>query len=151
MREIKRLKRDTEEREAQISEKAEILRRRNLTDEERQKEDEADGKFQPKEKPKMKFLQKYYHKGVFYMDMGSIKEASDVRTKDYISPTLGDHVDKEKLPQIMQVKNFGKRGRTKYTHLVDQDTTIKDNRRIDAGPHKAIMEKYMTKMGGIHN
>lgn len=102
-------------------------------------------------KPKMKFLQKYYHKGVFYMDNDSLKQSDDVRAKEYMAPTLEDHVDKEKLPQILQVKNFGKRGRTKYTHLLDQDTTVKDNKRIDIRLNPKILDKYLNKLGGRKN
>ena len=43
--------------------------------------------------------------------------------RDITAPTLEDHFDKTVLPKVMQVKNFGRSGRTKYTHLVDQDTT----------------------------
>lgn len=41
------------------------------------------------------------------------------------------------LPKVMQVKNFGKRSRTKYTHLLDQDTTVKSGGFGGTGPVKA--------------
>lgn len=43
------------------------------------------GKFKPKEKAKWKFMQKYYHKGVFFMDDESM--ANDVRSKDHHTTT----------------------------------------------------------------
>ena len=50
-------------------------------------------------------------------------EEDQVYRRDITNPTLEDHFDKTVLPKVMQVKNFGRSGRTKYTHLVDQDTT----------------------------
>jgi hypothetical protein len=87
------------------------------------------------EKPKgsQKFLQKYWHKGAFHQ----VSTVSIVLGQSPISPQdeeiLQRHdfteatestVDVSMLPKVMQVKNFGKRSRTKYTHLLDQDTTV---------------------------
>src|SRR5438874_11713689 len=54
-------------------------------------------------------------------------EENEVFKRDIAQPTLEDHFDKTVLPKVMQVKNFGRSGRTKYTHLVDQDTTAFDS------------------------
>lgn len=159
LREILRLKRDSEDREKEALEKAEILRRRNMTDEDRYEEDKRLGKFAEKEKQKWKFLQKYYHKGVFYMDDDTLKkDKADVRNRDYSAPTLEDNYNKEVLPSVLQVKNFGKRGRTKYTHLVDQDTTFIEQRNREKSlvkgetmprPNEKITNNYMEKRGGV--
>ncbi|KAL4693197.1 hypothetical protein H8959_017007 [Pygathrix nigripes] len=54
-------------------------------------------------------------------------EDEEVYKRDFSAPTLEDHFNKTILPKVMQVKNFGRSGRTKYTHLVDQDTTSFDS------------------------
>ncbi|AWP01122.1 Microfibrillar-associated protein 1 [Scophthalmus maximus] len=124
VRELKRIKRDREARETMEREKAEIERFHNLTEEERRAELRNSGKqiTNKASKGKYKFLQKYYHRGAFFMD-----GEEDVYKRDFSAPTLEDHFNKTILPKVMQVKNFGRSGRTKYTHLVDQDTTSFDS------------------------
>lgn len=122
-----------------------------MTDEERAAEDRKLSILQNDaraERQKWGFMQKYYHKGAFYMDASSIANENDVRLKEYSAPTLEDHTDKKNLPQVMQVKNFGKRGRTKYTHLRDQDTTIKGDKRVDLKPHYKAQDFYLQRQGG---
>lgn len=122
LRELFRIKRDREQRQARAKERAEVERRRNLTDAERAAEDAALGLNKPKEKAKWRFMQKYYHKGAFYMDDESIREATDVRLRAADAATGEDKFDIAALPKVMQVKagKFGRAGQTKYTHLLDQ-------------------------------
>ena len=94
---MQRLKRDAQLREIEEREKTELQRRRDMTEEERLKEDKklGIGIFKTKEKQKWNFMQRYYHKGVFYMDESSVsKDGGDVRLRDYSEPTLEDHWDK---------------------------------------------------------
>uniref|UniRef100_H2Y7U5 Micro-fibrillar-associated protein 1 C-terminal domain-containing protein n=1 Tax=Ciona savignyi TaxID=51511 RepID=H2Y7U5_CIOSA len=125
-------------------EKEEIDRFRNLTEEEKR----AELRNNPREvtnqmeKGKYKFLQKYYHRGAFFMD-----KQETMFTKDFTAPTLDDHFDKTILPKVMQVKNFGRSGRTKYTHLVDQDTTAFDSPWTQDSASSSKFQS--TKAGGM--
>ncbi|CAO0799997.1 unnamed protein product [Mucor circinelloides] len=122
VRELTRIKRDREERIAREKEEEELERRRALPEDVRLKEDlERAEASKNKDRGQHTFMQKYYHKGAFYQD------DSEVLQRDYSAPTVDEVRNKDVLPKIMQVKNFGLAGRTKYTHLVDQDTSSRDS------------------------
>jgi len=153
LREAGRIKKERDERERAAKELAETLRRRGLTDKEREAEDaaaeakaKADGKVQ--DKGKWKYLQKYYHKGAFFQDTNKfgVSEYDELFNRDFGGATLDDNYDKQAMPKVMQVKKFGHAGRTKYTHLVDQDTSQKDSAWAQ---RSSLREAYNQKMGGM--
>ncbi|KAJ3758573.1 splicing factor, Prp19-binding domain-containing protein, partial [Lentinula raphanica] len=117
LRELARIKKEKEEEVRREQEREEIERRRAMPEEQRLREDLERAQKLREEKPKgqQKFLQKYWHKGAFHQEI--------LKRHDFTEATEST-VDVSLLPKVMQVKNFGKRSRTKYTHLLDQDTTI---------------------------
>ena len=136
VRELERLLQAQDLLDQEEAEKAEYLRRRAMTDEERMIEDKALGLYQrpgeqrqkSKDADQSNFMQRYYHRGAFYMD-NEEWDKDDVRhkAKDYERAATGsDKIDKRNLPKIMQVKNFGfARQNTKYKGLASEDTTDK--------------------------
>nr|DAD18175.1 TPA_asm: hypothetical protein HUJ06_019638 [Nelumbo nucifera] len=130
-REIARIKRDREDREAMLKEKEEIEKVRNMTEEERREWERKNPKPLPAPKQKWRFMQKYYHKGAFFQsdpdDYAATAGADNIYSRDFSAPTGEDKMDKTILPKVMQVKHFGRSGRTKWTHLVNEDTTDWNN------------------------
>lgn len=100
VRELKRIKRDRDERENLEKERLEVERLKNMTEEERRAELRNNPKVVTNKasKGKYKFLQKYFHRGAFYLD-----EEDEVFKRDFSEATLEDHFDKTVLPKVMQV------------------------------------------------
>uniref|UniRef100_A0A5B7C622 Putative microfibrillar-associated protein 1-like n=1 Tax=Davidia involucrata TaxID=16924 RepID=A0A5B7C622_DAVIN len=150
-REIARIKRDREDREAMLKEKEEIEKVRNMTEEERREWERKNPRPAAQPKQKWRFMQKYYHKGAFFQsdpdDYAATAGADGIFNRDFSAPTGEDKMDKSILPKVMQVKHFGRSGRTKWTHLVNEDTTDWNNPWTYNDPLQA---KYNAKMAGMN-
>lgn len=142
IRELQRLKRDKEIREKEFREREKTERRRMMTDEERAKEDKKIGKYKEDEKSSYQFMQKYYHKGIFFQDTDD-----PLFNRDYNIGVGTDNFDKSGLIRRLQVRRGEehKRGRSKYTHLGEEDTTNFDP---DWQVDETLRQKAMQKMGG---
>ena len=150
LRELLRVKRERDELEKVEREREEIERRRNMDERERYKEDMEYVRKQRDEakeaRGQMAFMQKYYHKGAFYRD------DSEILKRDYATAPVEDQtVNKEILPKYMQVRGeeYGKRGKTKWTHLAAEDTS-------KAGGGSPWFDKRFTgtrpgKLGGMRD
>ena len=141
VRELIRILRDVDEALEREKERKELERRRALTDGERLEEDRRSGRYRApgeerrrqrdKDDKNSTYLQRYHHRGAFYMDEDTLANAGedDVRHRaaEYSRAATGeDKVDKSALPEVMQVKKFGFAGYgTKYKGLAKEDTTDK--------------------------
>jgi len=132
LRELRRMKRERDAVRAVERERAEVERRRGLSEAERLREDEARAaasRAGKEEQVQRNFLQKYYHKGAFFQaeDEAGNPVLGDIMKRDFGAATGGDKgVDKASLPAPMQVKKFGFRSQSKWTHLTAEDTTDRD-------------------------
>ena len=136
MREFKRIVRDRCKQRIEVEEEEERERLRNMTEEERELHATKlkalkDAKEQGKEKSKMRFMQKYYHKGAFFQEAGDDEFAttkkSEIFNRDFNEATNAEKgVDRSTVPEAMRLRHgqFGKAGRSKWTHLSNEDTTF---------------------------
>eukprot|EP00210_Caulerpa_lentillifera_P008129 g7763.t1 len=148
-REMNRIKRDKEELLATEKYAEEREKLKNMTEEERELYNKINPKIVKKApKKKWNFLQKYWHKGAYYQEdpddiRGTAGTDVSIFNRDYSDPTGEDKIDRSMLPKVMQVKNFGKSGRSKWTHLVNEDTTDFDNARAVDGSLRSKSNKRM--------
>jgi len=162
-RELDRLKTDRIQREQMFREREEQERIRNMTEDERNlyhAKRLAEKEHADKDKPKMAFMQKYYHKGAFFQeaadDAFGTAGPDEIYKRDFNAPTAEEKYDKSLLPSAMQVRKgtFGRAGQSKWTHLANEDTSVRKDETDDLWSGKnrdvrAIKDKMTAKQGGL--
>lgn len=145
IRELSRLKRDREEQEKIFKEKEAIERRRMMTDEERAQDDKRIGKYKQDQKSHYRFMQKHYSMGIYNRD-----DDDPLFKRDYNIAVGEDLFDKSVLPSIKQVRRGDehKKGKSKYTHLVAEDTTNFDPEWV---PAEELRDKFKNMTAGYKN
>jgi microfibrillar-associated protein 1 len=156
LRELKRVKRSREAIEEAEKEREEIERRRNLTAEERDREDREFISKQKEDREATRgqtgFMQRYFHKGAFFRGE---QEAEGLDRRNVMGARFEDDVNRDTLPQYMQVRDMtklGKKGRTRYRDLKTEDTGrfgdgLENRRRRDGPPEGVTDERFMPDRG----
>ncbi|KAF2014753.1 hypothetical protein BU24DRAFT_423654 [Aaosphaeria arxii CBS 175.79] len=125
LRELMRIKRERAAIEEAEAERAEIERRRNLTEAEREAEDREFIEKQKDERGdrgQMQYMQKYFHKGAFFSE--ELKDMG-IDKRNVMGATFEDSTNREVLPEYMQIRDMtklGKKGRTRYRDMKSEDT-----------------------------
>lgn len=156
LRELKRIKREREAIEAAEKEREEVERRRNLTAEEREREDREFIAKQKEEKAASRgdtgYMKRYFHKGAFFRDD---LEREGLDKRDIMGSKFVDEVSRETLPEYMQIRDMtklGKKGRTRYKDLKSEDTGrfgegFDNRRRHDFAPTGVTDERFLPDRG----
>ncbi|KAH7386137.1 splicing factor, Prp19-binding domain-containing protein [Pyrenochaeta sp. MPI-SDFR-AT-0127] len=125
LRELKRIKRERLAIEEAEAERAEIERRRNLSTADREAEDRTfieEQQEERRDRGQMQYMQKYFHKGAFFSD--ELKELG-VDRRNLMNARFEDQTNREVLPEFMQIRDMtklGKKGRTRYKDMRNEDT-----------------------------
>lgn len=100
-----------------------------MTAEEREAEDREFLEKQAEEredKGKMQYMQKYFHKGAFFNADDQDEDVKQALNRDIAGHKFVDDAgDKAVLPEYMRIRDMtklGKKGRTKYKDLKNEDT-----------------------------
>lgn len=131
-REIQRL-RDEVMVEAKVAlDQARNRRQQKMTDRELAIIKEKHEREKKANRGRMKFMQKYFHRGVFSANVNLEKnpEAQKLLQRDYTTAVGEDLYDKTIMPSDMLVRgdDYKKKGRSKWTHLANEDSTTKEMR-----------------------